>query len=116
MFRENREVARTLLYEYRVVHVPAGDTQVNAGLAKQYGADLARGYPYLTVLDASGKAVANQETGALEDGDHHDPAKVLAFLKQHQAAPQDANEVLAAASARAKASGKRVLLAFEAPW
>ena len=29
-----------------------------------------------------GKALVTQDTGKLEEGDHHDPAKVLAFLNQ----------------------------------
>jgi thioredoxin-related protein len=38
------------------------------------------GVPHLLVLDAAGKLLASQETGSLEQGDGHDPAKVLAFL------------------------------------
>jgi hypothetical protein len=40
------------------------------------------GLPVLVVLDAAGKALTTQDTGKLEEGDHHDPAKVLAFLNQ----------------------------------
>ena len=103
------------MYEYRVVKVQAGDTDANQSLMERFGAEIPS-YPYLTVLDATGKTVVHQETGSLEDGPKHDPAKVLAFLEQHQAAPQDANAVLTAALTRAKLEQKRVLLAFEAPW
>jgi hypothetical protein len=99
-----------------VVHVQAGDTKANDPLAARYGADLTKGYPYLTVLDALGQPVANQETGALEDGPQHDAAKVLAFLEQHQAPPQHAQELLDAALMRARLEQKRVFLSFEAPW
>lgn len=99
-----------------MVHVQAGDTHANDSLAARYGADLTKGYPYLTVLDATGKPVANQETGALEDGAQHDATKVLAFLEQHQAPPQSAQELLDAALARARLEQKRVFVAFEAPW
>lgn len=51
----------------------------NEGFPANYGAE-AKGYPYLTVLDGDGKAVTHQETGSLEEGDHHDPKKVLDFL------------------------------------
>lgn len=105
-----------MLYEYRVVHVQAGDTEANDPLAARYGADLTKGYPYLTVLDAQGRPVVHQETGALEDGPQHDAAKVLAFLEQHQAPPQSAQDLLDAALARARLEQKRVFLAFEAPW
>jgi hypothetical protein len=40
------------------------------------------GYPHLFVLDAGGKVLHSQDTAELEDGDHHDPAKVLAVLKK----------------------------------
>jgi thiol:disulfide interchange protein len=39
------------------------------------------GVPHLFVLDAQGKLLHSQDTGALEAGDRHDPAKVLAFLR-----------------------------------
>ncbi len=39
------------------------------------------GYPHYFVLDAGGKLLHSQDTGLLESGNHHDPAKVLAFLK-----------------------------------
>jgi hypothetical protein len=99
-----------------VVHVAAGDTDANSPLARQYGADLQQGFPYLTILDGAGKVVTHQETGALEAGQQHDAKKVLAFLAQHQAPPQDAQKAYDAALARAKAEGKRLLVAFEAPW
>jgi hypothetical protein len=34
------------------------------------------------VLDAEGKALVTQDTGKLEEGDHHAPANLLAFLNQ----------------------------------
>lgn len=114
--KSDQAIARKILYEYRVVHVDIGNVNKNLDLVKQYGATLDQGVPFLTVLDGSGKPVTQQETGALESGDHHDPALVLAFLEKHQAAPQDAGAVLAAAQAAAKTAGKRVLVAFEAPW
>jgi thioredoxin-related protein len=40
------------------------------------------GYPHLFVLDAQGKLLHSQNTGDLESGKGHDPAKVKAFLKQ----------------------------------
>ena len=95
--------------------VQAGDTDANDPLKAKYGAKI-RGYPFLTVLDSAGKAIANQETGSLEDGPNHDPGKVMAFLEQHQATYLDASEVLAAAQARAELETKRVFVAFEAPW
>ncbi len=36
----------------------------------------------IVVLDADGKHLTTQDTGKLDQGHYHDPAKVLAFLKQ----------------------------------
>lgn len=40
------------------------------------------GLPVIVVLDADGKQLTTKDTGELEEGDHHDPQKVLAFLDQ----------------------------------
>jgi uncharacterized protein YyaL (SSP411 family) len=79
--------------------------------------------PFITLLDAEGKVVANQETGSLEvpaaesDGkQRHDAKKVLAFLTKHQAPPVDAEAVLSAGMAEAQREGKTVFLHFGAPW
>lgn len=116
LFRSDRAIARQLLYEYRVVHVDVGRFDKNLELAKRLGADLQRGLPFLTVLDAEGRPLAQQETGSLEAGEKHDPAKLLAFLEQHRAPALNAAKVLAGARARAKEEQKRLLVAFEAPW
>ncbi len=126
--KSNREIAHELSYEYEVVMVDAGKpVGKNIELAKSFGADLEKsGFPYLTILDADGKVLANQETEALEvksaDGKSsgvkagHDPAAMLKFLKDHKATYLPAKDVLAAGLAEAKAGGKRVFLHFGAPW
>jgi len=124
---KNPDLRQKLLYEYQVVHVDIGRWDKHMDLATSYGANLkAHGVPFLTVLDASGKVLANQETGTLEtkpapgqEAAHtpgHDAGKVLAFLTRHQAPAPDAPAALAAALAEGKASGRRVLLHFGAPW
>ena len=40
------------------------------------------GYPHLFVLDANGKLLRSQDTGALEAGKSYDKSKLLAFLKR----------------------------------
>jgi len=47
------------------------------------------GYPHLFVLDDNGKLLHSQDTGLLESGKHHDPAKVLAFLKEWSPPPAE---------------------------
>ena len=125
----DKALSHELLYEYQVVMVDAGGKdRKNMDLAESYGADLAKeGFPYLTVLDGSGKAIANQETSSLEkkgpDGKSlggaeagHDAPKVLAFLKEHDAARLQADAVLKDAMVQAKSSGRKVFLHFGAPW
>lgn len=128
LFKSNKAIAKTLQYEYDVVYVDAGKPAgKNVDLAKTYGADLAaNGYPFLTILDADGKPLANQETAALEVKDEsgksagvkagHDPAMVLKFLEAHKAAPQLASDLVAPAVAEARSTGKLVFLHFGAPW
>lgn len=122
LFKSNKEIARTLMYEYDVVYVDAGKpTGKNIDLGSSYGADLSKGFPYLTILSAEGKPLANQETGSLEvDGKSvaagHDPKKVLEFLKTHQAPYRNADDVLKDGLESAKKSGKAAFVHFGAPW
>ncbi|HVP73449.1 MAG TPA: thioredoxin family protein, partial [Phycisphaerales bacterium] len=114
---KDKDLSRELLYEYDVVLVDIGRFDKNMDLAASYGADLkGNGVPYLTVLDGEGKATANQETSSLEEGDHHLPAKVLSFLKQHQAEYLTAESVLSDGVKKAAAEKKVVFLHFGAPW
>ncbi|HJL32999.1 MAG TPA: hypothetical protein RMI62_28170, partial [Polyangiaceae bacterium LLY-WYZ-15_(1-7)] len=69
---------------YELVHVDVGprDSDRNREVARRYGDPLSRGLPCLVVLDEEGEVAHVQETGSLEVGDRHDPAKVLAFLER----------------------------------
>jgi len=117
VFRENREIARILLYEYEVAKIDIGRFDKQMKIPKGYGADIENaGVPFLTILDARGKVLVNQETGALEEGSLHDPAKVKAFLEKWKAPPLEAEAVLREALARAAKEGKNVFLHFGAPW
>ena len=117
LFGENADVGKELLYEYDVVRVDVGQFDKNMDLAASYGAELkASGIPYLTVLAADGKVLANQETGSLEAGGAHDPAKVLAFLGKNEAPHLAAADLYASALATAAKEGKHVFLTFGAPW
>lgn len=114
---KNAKVSRALLYEYRVVRVDVGKLDKNMPLAERFGAKLATtGVPHLTVLAATGKTLAHQETGALVVGDKHDPVKVLEFLDKWKAEPQDAHAIMAAAKAKAAKDQKKVLVHLGAPW
>lgn len=127
LYKTDAKIKRELLYEYDVVFVDAGKKGKNMDLAKSYNASADKeGFPYLTILDADGRVIANQESGSLEvknvEGKSsglaagHDPALVLKFLKDHQATYLNATEVLDRALGEAKASGRAVFLHFGAPW
>lgn len=56
-------------------------TKRNADLVERYGnPPKEHGIPVLVVLDADGKQLATKDTGELEDGEGHSPAKILQFL------------------------------------
>lgn len=113
----DRDLSRKLLYDYEVVLVPVGRFDRNLDIAAAYQADFkSNGVPFLTVLDADGTVITNQETGSLEKDGGHDPAKVMAFLTEHQAAPRDAATSLKQALESSKTSGRPVMLHFGAPW
>ena len=117
MFESNREIGKTLLYEYERVNIDLGKMDKNMDLVKKYGARVEKeGLPFLTVLDAGGQVIANQGTGALEEGDHHDPAKVQEFLNKWTAQPENANSLFDQAIGQAAKEGKKVFLSFGAPW
>lgn len=122
LFEGDADVGRKLRYEYEVVLVDIGRFDRHMELAAKYGADLKKnGVPFLTVLSADGSVIANRETDSLEkpptaDPKGHDPAKVLAFLTEHQATPLKAEEVVAAGVAAAAKDGRLVFLHFGAPW
>ncbi len=123
LYKSDKDIAKKLLYEYVVVYADSGrPDDKNISLAESYGADLMKhGFPYLTILDADGKVLANQDTGSLEikgasEAPWHDPKLVLKFLTDHQASYQDAQELLDHGLAQASETGKRVFLHFGAPW
>lgn len=115
--KSDKDLAREVLYEYEVVHVDIGKWDKHLALVEKYGADIKEhGVPFWTILDGDGKVLANQATGPLEKGDAHDPQKVLAVLKQHEAPYAKAQDLLDAALARVQAADKRLWVSFGAPW
>ena len=111
-------LSKELMYEYQVVHIDVGHFDKHMDVAKELGANW-KGIPYLTILDADGKPIAQADTEPFEakiDGKNgHDAAKVVAFLKQHEAKPLVAADVLAAALATAQKEQKRVAVEPPAP-
>ena len=54
----------------------------NQDVVKKYGNPTQYGLPVLVVLDKNGKQLHTQDTGKLEEGDHHNPVSVVAFLEK----------------------------------
>ena len=93
LFESDKSIADTLRDEYQVVNIDLGRLNKNMDLVEKYGAEVEdRGIPYLTVLDAEGKVILNQESESLESGDHHDPEVVLALLKKWQETSANAQD------------------------
>lgn len=81
----NAEVSAALTKNFVLVMVDVNTrngVKRNADVNERYGNPIQHGLPVLVVLDADGKQLTTQETGALEEGDGHSPAKVLAFLQK----------------------------------
>ncbi len=74
-------IAEKLKYDYVVVLVDVNEDH-NKEVDVKYGHPTRFGLPVLVVLDGDGKPLTTQDTGKLEEGDHHSPEKVLAFRKE----------------------------------
>jgi len=114
LFENDAEVGPLVRSEYEVVLV---DSNENLDLLRSYGPDNEKhGFPFLTVLDADGKVLTNQNTGDLEDGPRHDPAKVKAFLEQWKPELPSADDAWRKALERARTEDKSLLVYASAPW
>jgi thioredoxin-related protein len=85
LFRMDTTLATYLHEQYIVVKVNYSRENENAKFLSGY--PKIEGYPHLFVLDSDGKLIHSQNTGDLESGKHHDPAKVMAFLKKWSPPP-----------------------------
>ena len=81
LFESDAQIAARLKEAYVVVLVDVNKGH-NDEINKRYGNPMQFGLPVIVILDADGKALTTQDTGKLEEGDHHSPAKVLAFLNE----------------------------------
>jgi thiol:disulfide interchange protein len=84
-FETDATVAQTLNANYVLVLIDVNmrhGVKRNADINKRYGNPIHEGLPVLVVLDGDGKQLTTQESGILEEGEGHSPAKVDAFLQQ----------------------------------
>lgn len=85
LFESDKEIAAFLQAHYVLVLIDVDQTggkPHNADVAEKYGNPPQFGLPALAVLDAEGKLLTVQDSGELEKGNAHDPAKVLEFLRK----------------------------------
>jgi thioredoxin-related protein len=81
LLKTNTELAQLVKDNYVLVLIDV-DKQHNSDTVKKYGQPTKHGLPVLVVLDTDGTLLTTQDTGKLEDGNHHNPAKVKNFLEQ----------------------------------
>lgn len=75
------EIAHMLDANYVVALIDVNKGH-NKDIDEKYGHPTQHGLPVIVVLDADGGQLTTKDTAELEEGDHHDPAKVLAFLNE----------------------------------
>ena len=81
LFESDKEIAAKLKAGFVVVLIDVNEKH-NSDINEKYGSPTKHGLPVIVVLDADGKQLTTQDTGILEEGDHHDPEKVKEFLKE----------------------------------
>jgi thioredoxin-related protein len=80
LFDTDRSIHSKLEKDYVVVMIDVNKGH-NSDFAAKYNADK-HGLPCIVILDSNAKHLTTKDTGELEEGDHHSPEKVLAFLNQ----------------------------------
>ena len=84
-FQSDPSVSAALAKGFVVVMVDVNTrngVKRNAGVNERYGDPIRNGIPVLVVLDADGRPLTTKDTGELEEGAGHSPAKITAFLAQ----------------------------------
>lgn len=80
-FEDDPAVNNILTADYLVVLIDVNQGH-NKVVDEVYGNPTRLGLPVLVILDSEGRQLTTQNTGDLEEGQGHDPTKVLAFLKK----------------------------------
>jgi thiol:disulfide interchange protein len=81
LFETDNNIATTLKSNYVVVLIDVNRGR-NKDIDAKYGNPTRFGLPVIVILDADGKQLTTKDSGELEDGNHHSPDKVMAFLKE----------------------------------
>lgn len=114
VFHNDADVHPIVHEEFELVLIDSGK---NEDLMLEYGGkDRQYSFPHLTVLDAEGAVLTNQETGSLEEGPQHDPKLVSQFLSKWIPEKVDAEQLLADSLMKAAAEEKCVLVRVGTPY
>jgi thiol:disulfide interchange protein len=81
LFETDKKIAARLKSDYVVVLIDVNKGH-NSEVDARYGTPTQYGLPVLVILDAEGRQLTTKNSGELEEGDHHSPEKVMAFLKK----------------------------------
>jgi thioredoxin-related protein len=81
LFESDKSVGDELRADYVVALIDVNKGH-NKDLVVKYGAQSGYGIPILVVLDSDGRHLITKHSEDFEEGDHHNPQKVLAFLKE----------------------------------
>jgi thioredoxin-related protein len=81
----NDSLHRLMEDNYVVVHVNYSPENKNEVLLEKLGKPQQYGFPVFVILNSKGKLIHTQNSGDLEEGEGHSPAKVSAFLRRWKA-------------------------------
>jgi thioredoxin-related protein len=81
LFESDKPVSEELRADYVIALIDVNKGH-NKDLVVKYGAQAGYGIPFLVVLDSDGTHLITKHCEDFEQGDHHNPQKVLAFLKE----------------------------------
>ena len=81
LYQTDKGIAARLKSDYVVVMIDVNKDH-NKEVDAKYGHPTQHGLPVIVILDADGKQLTTKDSGELEEGDHHSPVKVLAFLEK----------------------------------
>ncbi len=82
-FENNADVSKALRRDFVLVDIDVNTrngVDRNSDVNARYGNPTEHGIPVLVVLDSNGKQLTTKDSGELEEGGGHSPAKILAFL------------------------------------
>ena len=86
LFETDKNISDVLRINFVVVMIDVNKGH-NSTVDARYGSPTKLGLPVIVILDADGKQLTTEDSSLLEEGDHHSPQKVLAFLKEWASKP-----------------------------